>query len=390
MSEVINSFPGYSFELMPDGRRHNMYRGTDIGFGGYIKSWPGIYYNVALIDVASMHPNSIRAMQCFGEYTKNYTDLLDARLFIKHGDYESAKKLFGGRLAKYLNDKSDAKKLSKALKLCANSTYGLSAAKFDNPFRDPRNINNIVALRGALFMRTLQDEVESRGFKIVAIKTDSIKIANATREIIEFCFEFAKSYGYSFEHEATYAKMCQINDADYVAKYASIEKCNELYGEDYVNSSNEILKDNKEEGEVWTATGKQFQIPYVFKTLFTHEKVEFEDLCEIFQVTSALHLDMNEDLPDDEHNYVFVGKIGQFCPIRDGNHAGVLVREAKAKDGSVKYDSAAGAKGYRWLESEMVEDMGLTDQIDMRYYTELANTAIEAIEQYGNFDEFAA
>lgn len=389
-TDLSETFPGYEFAKGEDGKRHNMYRGTDIGFGGYIRSWPGIYINVALLDIASLHPNSIRAMQCFGKYTKNFTDLVDARVFIKHGDYESAMKLFGGKLAKYLTDKNTAKKLAQALKIAINSVYGLTAAKFDNPFRDPRNLNNIVALRGALFMRTLQDEVEARGFKIVAIKTDSIKIANATKDIIDFCVEFAKTYGYSFEHEATYAKMCQINDADYVAKYATVDICNSLYGEEYVNSSKEVLKDNKEEGDAWTATGKQFQIPYVFKTLFSHEEVTFEDLCEIFQVTSALHLDMNEDLGTDEHNYIFVGKIGEFCPIRAGNHAGSLVREAKAKDGSVKYDSAAGAKGYRWMESEMVENLGLTDQIDMQYYNDLASTAIEAIEQYGDFYQFAA
>ena len=37
----------------------------------------------------------------------------------------------------------------------------------------------------------------------------------------------------------------------------------------------------------WTATGKQFQVPYVFKTLFSHEKIEFEDMCETFSTTSA-------------------------------------------------------------------------------------------------------
>ena len=151
MSDIINSFPGYEFK---DGK--NIYRGTDIGKGGYIISNPGMYTNVALLDVQSLHPNSIRAMNCFGDYTKNFTDILDARVAIKHKDFETAKKMLNGRLAPYLNDQSKAKDLSQALKIAINSVYGLTAASFDNPFRDIRNKNNIVALRGALFMWTLQ------------------------------------------------------------------------------------------------------------------------------------------------------------------------------------------------------------------------------------------
>ena len=70
-------------------------------------------------------------------------------------------------------------KFSTALKTAINSVYGLTSASFDNPCRDPRNKNNIVALRGALFMKTLQDEVVSKGFKVAHIKTDSIQIPDA-------------------------------------------------------------------------------------------------------------------------------------------------------------------------------------------------------------------
>ena len=76
-----------------------------------------MYGNVALLDVASMHPNSIRAMNCFGEYTKNYTDILDARIAIKHKDYDSARKMMDGKLAPYLSDPKQAKNVSNALKI---------------------------------------------------------------------------------------------------------------------------------------------------------------------------------------------------------------------------------------------------------------------------------
>lgn len=391
MSEVINAFPGYEFvKFGEDNKPHNVYRGTDIGFGGYIVSFPGIYTNVAMLDVNSLHPNSIRAMNCFGEYTKNFTDILDARVAIKHGDYDTARTMLNGRLAPYLKDESTANDLAQALKIAINSVYGLTAASFENPFRDIRNANNIVALRGALFMRTLQDEVESRGYKIVAIKTDSIKIANADKAIVDFCMEFAEKYSYKFDHEVTYDRICQINDADYIAKYADSEWCKSIYG--YVPKDNAKAE---KKGESWTSTGKQFSIPYVFKTLFSKEQIAFEDLCEAKEVKTAIYVDMNENLPEGEHDYNFVGKVGNFCPIKSGCGGGVLVREAKAKDGSLKYDSVTGTlkpdkTPYRWLEAEAVKLLGKEADIDKSYHRALVDKAVDFISQYGDFERFVA
>lgn len=270
-------------------------------------------------------------------------------------------------MAKYLEDESTAKQLSQALKIAINSVYGLTSAAFDNPFKDPRNENNIVALRGALFMKTLQDEVVKRGFKVAHIKTDSIKIPDATPEIIEFCMNFASQYGYTFEHEATYDRMCLVNDAVYIAKY----------------------KDGEHAGE-WTATGTQFAIPYVFKTCFSHEQIEFSDLCEAKETKSALYLDMDEDLPEGEHNYQFIGRVGQFCPIKPGLGGGRLVREQLKKDGSIGMDSVTGTKGYRWLESEVVYANNRREDIDISYYEKLVENAIKDISQYGDYEWFVS
>lgn len=380
---TINCFPGYeSVYVEEDKSFHNMYRGTDIGFGGYIYGEEGMYRNVALLDVASMHPNSIIAMNCFGDYTKNFKDILDARILIKHGDLESAKKMFGGKLEPFLRDKDSASSLAQALKIAINSVYGLTSASFSNPFRDDRNKNNIVALRGALFMRTLQDEIQKRGFVVTSIRTDSIKIPDATPEIIQFAMDFAKEYGYTFEHEATYDRMCLVNKSAYIAKYATEEQCKELYG--YVPS------DNKKHGGQWTATATQFQVPYVFKTLFSKEPIEFKDMCETKEVKTAIYLDKNEGLPECEHNYIFVGKVGLFCPIKPGCGGAELVREAKDKDGNTKYDSVTGAKDYRWLEAEMVKELGKENDIDRSYYNKLVDGAIESISKYGDFEWFVS
>ena len=390
-----------------------MYRDTDLGKGGYVYAEPGMHVLAALLDIQSQHPHSAIAMNVFGKYTKNFKDLLDARIAIKHKDYETAKKLFDGRLAPYLEDESTAKDLAQALKIAINSVYGLTSASFDNPFRDIRNKNNIVALRGALFMKTLQDEVQKQGFTVAHIKTDSIKIPEATPDIIRFCMDFAKKYGYSFEHEATYERMCLVNDAVYIAKYPEKHEFELPTGEKLMTE--------------WTATGTQFQVPYVFKTLFSKDKITFDDLCETKSVTTALYLDMNEGFPDvsqyekllalrgrkedqlsksekrflDEnqdisdkelkseiakgHNYIFIGKVGRFCPMKPGTGGGFLVRE---KDG--KYYSATGAKGYRWMESEIVKELGKEEDIDRTYYDQLVDEAIQAIDKYGDFERFVS
>ena len=385
-------FPGYKYEA---GK--STYRGEEVGEGGYVYSEPGMYFNVALLDIASMHPSSIVAEELFGpEYTARFNDILQARIAIKHKDFDKARTMLGGKLAKYLTDESAAKDLAQALKIAINSVYGLTAALFENPFRDIRNKDNIVAKRGALFMVNLKHEVQKRGFTVAHIKTDSIKIPNATPEIIKFVTDYGKLYGYNFEHEATYDRMCLVNDAVYICKH-----------------------DGK-----WDATGTQFAVPYVFKTLFSHEPIKFSDMCETKEVKKGeLYLDMNEALPDvsgfekelekatqkykkgmisdisyDEikarlepeieegHSYQFVGRIGSFCPIKPGYGGGVLYRK---QDG--KYYAAAGTKGYRWLEAEIVKDLSdASKMIDESYYISLVDDAVETISQYGDFEMFVS
>lgn len=380
----LNAFPGYEWVKGEDGRMHNMFRGTDLGLGGYVYAEPGMYWNVALLDVASLHPHSAVALNYFGEYTKNFNDLMDVRIYVKHKEYDKAKKLFNGKLAKYLDDPKQAKALSQALKIAINSVYGLTSATFENPFRNRKNANNIVALRGALFMRTLQDEVQQRGFVVAHIKTDSIKIPDATPEIIDFCMKFAEKYGYTFEHEATYEKMCLVNDAVYIARYLDADQCQAQYG--YMPEKNE------EHSRKWTATGTQFQIPYVFKTLFSHEPVVFADLCQTKTVSKgAIYLDKNEDLPEGEHKYIFVGRVGSFCPIKPGCGGAVLLRESGVNDAGEKtYAAVGGSKGYRWLESEMVHELQMEKDIDRSYFDKMADDAADAIAKYGDYEWFVA
>ena len=378
-----------------------------------------MYGNVALLDISSMHPHSAIAEVLFGpRFTKAFRDIVEGRVSIKHEAWDIVNTMLDGKLTPYIQRVIDgemtSKDLANALKTAINSVYGLTSASFDNPFRDPRNIDNIVAKRGALFMIDLKNEVLKRGFQVAHIKTDSIKIPDSTPEIIQFVMNFGERYGYTFEHEATYDRMCLVNDAVYIAKYKSAEECQKMYG--YVPG------DNKKKGGKWTATGTQFQIPYVFKKLFSREDIAFEDMCETKSVSSSLYLDLNEELPDVSkeekefskaesdykkgllsdttfestcqkltpliekgHDYHFIGKVGQFCPMKDGYGAGLLMRE---KDG--RYYAATGSKGYRWMESEMVKELGKEDGIDRSYYDKLVDEAVKTISQYGDFEWFVS
>ena len=356
-TDLSEMFPGYKFEY---GK--STYMGVEIGEGGLVYAEPGVYFDIDVEDVASMHPHSAAALNIFGDrYTQRFVDLMEGRMAIKHHDYEKAGSVLDGALKPYLGEVDDDD-LAYALKIIINSIYGLTAAKFDNVFRDPRNKDNIVAKRGALFMMNLKKEVQDRGFTVAHIKTDSIKIPNATPDILKFVEDYGKAYGYTFELEHHYERMCLVNDAVYVAR---------------------VL--NKDGSYSWEATGKQFQIPYVFKTLFSHEPVIFDDYVITMNVSgdAALYLDMDERLEEGQHDYRFVGKAGAFVPIKDGCGGGRLLRGV---DG--RYGAATGTKGYRWLEAETVRLLGKEGDVDVGYFEALAEEAIKTIEKFGNFEEF--
>lgn len=416
---LLPYFPGYEYK---NGK--STYRGEDVGEGGYAEGLPGMYGDVALLDIASMHPHSAIAECLFGvKYTKAFRDIVEGRVSIKHKAWDEVNHMLDGRLTKHIQRVIDgeltAKDLANGLKTAINSVYGLTSANFDNPFRDIRNKDNIVAKRGALFMIDLKNEVTKRGFVAAHIKTDSIKIPDATPEIIKFVMDFGEQYGYTFEHEATYDRMCLVNDAVYIAKYKDPEECERMYG--YVPG------DNYDHGGQWTATGKQFAVPYLFKTLFSKENIVFEDMCETFAVSKGnLYLDINENLPDvsglekelekivknakkigvdvdvsgnsgdseldslvkqiqEGHDMQFVGRVGQFTPIKPGYNGGVLYRVNEGKN-----YAAPGSTGYRWLESEMVKTLQKEDAIDRSFYEELINDAVDTISQYGDFEWFVS
>ena len=380
-TDLSTIFPGYVFK---SGK--STYAGEVIGEGGYVYAEPGAYGKVICLDVSSMHPNSAKQLNIFGPYQKKFNELIDARIAVKHQDKVAAKKLLNGILVPYMSDEAACKKLAYALKIVINSVYGLTCASFENRFRDPRNIDNIVAKRGALFMCTLKHKVQEMGYKVVHIKTDSIKIAEPDDTIIKFVTEFGKSYGYTFEVEHNFERILLVNDAVYVGKTTEPD----------------------DDGLYWTATGAEFKRPYIFKMLFSKQPIIFSDLCETKQVQTEIYLDFNEENPD-KHRYTFVGKVGSFLPVRQGCGGGLLMRKVNADDQIPvdvwldekdvvdekdskkfnKFASVTGAKGYRWKEAELIKD-DFESQIDMIYYNNMADEAKNHIMEFCDYDLFVS
>lgn len=360
-TEFPNAFPGYEYK-----NGHNLYHRkdgevVDLGRGGYVRAHEGMYENALTKDVGGMHPHSLIAMKMFGEYTQRFADIVDARMCIKHKEFEKVSGMFDGALVPYLGDQSGAKAVAAALKTVVNSVYGLTSASFDNPCHDPRNVNNIVALRGALFMAMLEEEVEEKGYKVIHIKTDSIKIADPDNDILDYVEKRGREYGYTFETEAIWDRLCLVNKSVFIGHQTP---------------------DSPQHPGEWSAVGAQFQQPYVFKTLFSKEKTTIDDFCEFKEVKSpyALYIECG-----DEHR--FIGRNGQFTPVHsDVAGSGRLVKPKRSGNG---WDDVTGTKGYKWIESSTLKERPIPEScVDLKYYTELVNKAINTINRYGDFAAF--
>lgn len=341
---------GHTFHISPTSDK-SFYRGEFVGEGGYVWAEPGIYKNVAYLDIASMHPTSLVVLNLFGPYTKNFADLKDARVLIKQGRLDEAGEMFGGKLAPYLNDPEEASDLAYALKIALNSVYGYtSTSKYDWAFRDPRNEDNVVAKRGALFMVDLKNALLERGVKPVHFKTDSVKIADCTEEDIQFVKEFGAKYGYDFEVEGIFSRMALINDAVLIGKWSHNDE--------------------------WYAVGARFAHPYVYKTLFSKEPIEFDDMVESRMVSGGAAIYLEKD---DERT--FIGRVGTFCPVTD--EGGKLIR---VKDDKVS--SLPGTKDHQWMQAYLVGGLDLTHLIDRSYFDTLVQDSIDEIAKFGDVETF--
>lgn len=324
-------FPGYTFSF---GK--SQYRGIDPSEGGYVYTEPGVYRNVSLNDVTSMHPNSAINLNYFGPYTERYKSLLDCRVWIKHKDFDTIREVFP-QISKYLENPDHIKTMDKALKIPINSVYGLTSASFDNKCRHPLNKDNIIAKRGALFMIDLQFAVQEQGYKVCHIKTDSIKVPDSDEFIEKFISDFGAQpkYNYGFEREHVYSKFCLIDKAQYICK-------------------------DSETGE-WDSTGALFKDPYLFKRVWSKEVLTPEDYMLTFSTKGHLYL-------GDE----FVGKVGKFYASKTG-------KELRWTEDKENFKYLSGTKGVLFRHCDDYNK----DDVDYEYYNQIAISTLSKICQIG-------
>ena len=325
-------FPGYEYSF---GK--STYRGFETGEGGFVYAEPGVYSDVALLDVESMHPNSLVNMNYFGPYTQRYADLLKVRVLLKHNKIDEVKQMFDGVLAPFLDNPEYLKPLVTALKIVINSVYGMTSAKFDNKFKHPDNVDNIVAKRGALFMVDLKFAIEEQGYKVCHIKTDSVKVPNADEKIIQFVHDFGKQekYNYKFEHEHTYKRMALINNAVYIAQ----------------------LEDDR-----WSPVGAEYANTYLLKRVWTKEELVDRDFFITKQ--SKGHIYLGEE---------FVGKVGSIYASKSG-------AECMWTEDDENFKSVTGTKGYLFKQTDQFD----IEDVDFAYYDKVAIDGLKKIMKVGD------
>lgn len=406
--DLAEEFPGYTFDKF---KKKSEFMEEDPSEGGYVYAEPGVYENVIVLDIASMHPHSLIAMNYFGPYTPKFAALVECRMAIKHGKIDEASHAFdevdpelADKLRPYLEGGS-VKGLAHALKIIINIVYGMTSAPWPNKFKDPRNIDNCIAKRGALFMLMLKHEVQSKGYQVAHIKTDSIKIVNGDKAIIDYCMKRANEFGYTFEHEHTYSRMALLNRATVIA---------------------EIGWPEDEKGK-WEAIGAQFgkkTNPYVYKTLLSKDEVHEEDFFTTKEVKTAIYLD-DQYIGKNAQIYASVtgreisrtqpSNVAQMIQSRWIKPKYLLQRESQgltpaqleetkkrkiAAELGLDYNevdyiisngfpdtivdkrvAVTGTTGYRW---ELASNYKGFDDIDMTYYHQLVHEAVNDVFSVGD------
>ena len=94
-------------------------------------------------------------------------------------------------------------------------------------------------------------------------------------------------------------------------------------------------------------------------------------------------MDFNEGLPEGEHNYVHVGKVGSFVPVIDGVNGGLLLR----KNGD-SYNAVVGTKDIDGKKVRLSNRLETKIKLHCLIFYRLMDDAIASIKAYGELNTF--
>lgn len=202
-----------------------------------------IYNDVHVLDFNSLYPNLIRQMRLSpeNEYSNNYTDDINTNLVIPKNEFNSEHGILDSYITelldlrkKYRNDGMEAEQL--AVKIIANSVYGLLSQKTAKFILGGTNIASTVTYTGRTILQRLVKELPIYDIKVVYGKTDSIfVISNKPKsvvldiaqslvdKIVEDLTGFHNDY-IKFDYEEFLRKFLVINKNNYIKVYDNNRK----------------------------------------------------------------------------------------------------------------------------------------------------------------------
>ena len=97
-----------------------------------------------------------------------------------------------------------------------------------------------------------------------------------------------------------------------------------------------------------------------------------------------MYIDVNKDEDPDKHDYKFIGGVGKFCPVKDYVVGGGPLLVLRGD----KFNAVTGTKDRCWKEAEFVKEAKQEKDIDLSYFEDLVDKAVENISKYGDFYKF--
>lgn len=168
----------------------------EFGFGGLhgIPENPRPEYaNIVLLDVASLYPNIMMALNAFGEHTGVYREIVQERL-----------------RAKAAGDKTKAA----ALKLVVNSAYGLTKNQYSNLCNPPLSIS--VCIYGQIALYDLCRRLYDDGAELVNINTDGVGFVPRGCDWETIRTAWQQEYGFTLEDDH-FSRWIQKDVNNYIA-----------------------------------------------------------------------------------------------------------------------------------------------------------------------------